>query len=67
MLQMTLEFGSLLGVEGIEGVAAGEHVHVVGQSFHAITPMQSRILISPSRIRVFTVPSATPSSWATSG
>ena len=44
-----------------------ENVQIVRHALHQFTSMQSRILINPSLIRVFTVPSATPSSFATSG
>ena len=44
-----------------------QHVQVVAQHFHQFTSMQSRILINPSLILVFTVPRATPSSFATCG
>ena len=67
MLQVPLEGLPLLIVQGVEGVAAGEHVQVVGDVRHQRTPMQSRILISPSRILVLTVPRAIPSSFATCG
>ena len=67
MLQVALEFRPLGLGQGIQGVAAGEHVQVVGQDFHHVTSMQSRILINPSLILVFTVPRATPSSCETCG
>jgi len=67
VLQMALEVVPLRSGESVEDIASGEHVYIVGQSFHQFTSMQSRSLIIPSRIRVFTVPSATPSSSATSG
>ena len=67
VLQVALEFHPLRIGQGIQGVAAGEHVPVVGQDFHHVTSMQSRILINPSLILVFTVPRATPSRCATCG
>ena len=64
-LQMVLE-ALLLGVlEGVKRVGAGEDMQVVPEQVHQPTPMQSRILISPSRILVLIVPSATFSSPAT--
>ena len=67
VLQVTLEFRPLKVGQGIQGVAAGENVPVIGQDSHHVTSMQSRILINPSLILVFTVPRATPSSCATCG
>ena len=67
VLQVALELRPLQVGQGVQGVAAGEHVQVVGQDLHHVTSMQSRILINPSLILVFTVPSATPSSVATCG
>ena len=61
---MTLELLALAVGDGVEYVAAGENVQIVTHVLHQVTPMQSRILINPSLIRVFTVPSATPSSCA---
>ena len=65
--QVLLERGPLGIRQGVEGVAAGQHVQLLTQDAHHVTSMQSRILISPSRIRVLTVPRATPSSSATCG
>ena len=67
VLEVTFEAVPVSLAEGIQGVAAGEQVQVVVNGLHHSTPRQSRILIMPSRIRVFTVPSAAPSSCATCG
>ena len=53
-------------VYGIEGVDAGQGVQVIAEELHQLTPMQSRILIRPSRILVLIVPSVLLSSAATS-
>ena len=53
--------------EGVQGVTAGEDVHLVAGELHQVTSMQSRIRIRPSRILVLTVLRATPSSCATCG
>ncbi len=50
-------------VEGVNGVRAGERVDVVA---HEVTPNVSRSLMSPSRMRVFAVPSGKSSIVATS-
>ena len=63
VLQVLLEHLALVVVERVERVGAGQPVQLVG---HAVTPSASRILIKPSRIRVFTVPSGTLSNSATS-
>ena len=67
VLEMTLEAVPLGLAERVEDVAAAQHVQVVTHDLHHSTSRQSRILISPSRIRVLTVPRATPSSRATCG
>ena len=67
VLQVTLELLALRVADGVENVAAGKHVQIVTHDLHQGTSMQSRILISPSLIRVLTVPRATPSSFATCG
>ena len=53
----------LLGaaIEGVEGVRAREAVQVLAQRHYQVTPRQSRMRMSPSRIRVLMVLSATPS------
>jgi hypothetical protein len=60
--EVSLELGALDVVECVDGVGAGEGVHVV----HWPTPMASRSLMSPSRIRVFAVPTGSWSMLATS-
>ncbi len=62
--QVALEAAPLGLHEGIHGVGAGESMNVV--LAHDPTPRQSRSRISPSRRRVFTVPSGTSSRSATS-
>ena len=52
MLQVALELLALRVADGVENVAAGEHVQVVTHDLHQVTSMQSRILISPSLILV---------------
>ena len=65
--EMVLEPVALKAAEGVEGVHPGQCVHVLQpQQPQDSTPMQSRIRMSPSRIRVLTVPSATCRSPATS-
>src|SRR5262249_46623208 len=55
---MVLEAGALrLVVDRVDGVGAGKSVQVDAQGPHYVTPMQSRSLISPSRILVLIVPS----------
>jgi hypothetical protein len=63
---MPFEPGTLVRVESIERVGAGQQVEVVVAS-HEVTFMQSRIRIRPSRMRVLTVPREIPSSSATCG
>ena len=65
--QVLPERGTLGARQGVEGVAARQQVHLMTLGAHQVTSMQSRILIRPSRMRVLTVPSATPSSSATWG
>ena len=50
----------------VECVSTRQRVQLSLAAPHHSTPRQSRSLISPSRILVFTVPTATPSSPATS-
>ena len=52
--------------EGIQCVRPGQRVRVGPPQPHCSAPRQSRIRMSPSLIRVFTVPIATPSRPATS-
>ena len=67
LLQVLLEFVELVTGQRVDGVDAGQQVEVVALDAHWDTSMQSRIRIRPSRIRVLTVPSGSPSSPATSG
>ena len=53
----------LVGIERVQHVGPCERVEVVG---HHVTSSSSRIRMRPSRIRVLIVPSATPSTAATS-
>ena len=64
---MALELAEFLALHRVERVAAGQGVQVVALEPHQLTSMQSRIRIRPSLILVFTVPRATPSSFATCG
>ena len=63
MLREVLERGTLVGVERVERVRSGEVVQVVT---HVVTSRKSRSLMSPSRMRVLTVPSGVSRSTATS-
>ena len=66
-MQVPLELVTLdFVVDRIERVDAGQGVQVIAEELHQLTPMQSRILIRPSRILVLIVPSVLPSSAATS-
>ena len=56
---------SLRRVQRVEGVGAGERVQVLAEEPHQLTPRQSRIRISPSRIQVLIAPSVTCSNSAT--
>src|SRR5580692_12832176 len=67
LLQVLLEFVELITGQRVDGVDAGQQVEVVALNAHWDTSMQSRIRMRPSRIRVLTVPSGSPSSPATSG
>ena len=72
VLQVAFEGFALRAGQRVERVAAGQRVQVImlcpsSHRLHQSTPRQSRILIIPSLIRVFTVPRATSSSCATSG
>ena len=74
--QVLLEAGPVVVGDRVHRVGARQRVRVDPAAApasgpavafgHHSTPRQSRSLISPSRIRVFTVPTATPSSPATS-
>ena len=64
--QVRGESGALLVGDRVEYVRASEGVQVVIIEGRHGTPRQSRSLIRPSRILVFTVPAGTPSSSATS-
>ena len=61
--EVALELGPLVLVERIERIGRRQRMHV---RTHSTTPSSSRRRISPSRIRVFAVPSAMPSWAATS-
>ena len=66
--EVLLECRVLGRIQGVEGVSAGEQVappSVAGRSPSQSTPKLSRILMSPSRIRVLTVPNGTSSRSAT--
>ena len=52
--------------ERVKRVRAGQGVRDLPPDPHESSPRQSRSRISPSRMRVFTVPTATPSRPATS-
>ena len=52
--------------ERVKRVRAGQGVRDLPPDPHEPSPRQSRSRISPSRMRVFTVPTATPSRPATS-
>ena len=56
---------SLRRVQRVEGVGAGQQVQVLAEEPHQLTPRQSRIRISPSRILVLIAPSVTFSNSAT--
>src|SRR5690349_11256444 len=64
--QMALELFPVGFAERVQCVGAGQRVRVGPAEPHESVPRQSRSRISPSRIRVLTVPTATPSSAATS-
>jgi len=49
-----------LVVDGVHGICAGQDVQGGPQGSHQVTPMQSRSLIRPSRMRVLIVPSEAP-------
>ena len=53
-------------VDRVDRVGAAQRVQVIAEELHQLTPMQSRILIRPSRILVLIVPSVLPSRAATS-
>ena len=63
--QLSLEFGSFVVVERVEGIAAGQAAQVFTHG-HDATPSSSRSRIIPSRSRVFTVPIGTLSIAETS-
>ena len=63
-VQMGLEGGPFVVVQGIGDVAPDVDVHLV-QFVHASTPNASRRPIRPSRIRVFAVPSGSFNNLAT--
>ena len=70
--QVPLEPGLVRPADRVQRVRAGQQVQfravlaAPAEPGHHSAPRQSRIRISPSRIRVFTVPGGTPSSRATS-
>ncbi len=65
--EVALKTRPLTIVERVQRIGTGQCVQRVGTAteVHQSTPRQSRNLIRPSRIRVFTVPRATPSNPAT--
>jgi len=66
--QMALKSVPLdLAVQRVEDIHAAEQVQIVAAQLHPLTPRQSRIRISPSRIRVLMLLSVAPSSAATCG
>ena len=64
--QVPLEPDPVGLVHRVHRVRAGQGVRIAAAEPHPSTPRQSRSLISPSRMRVLTVPMATPSRSATS-
>ena len=66
MREVPLETGPVLIRHRVERVGARQGVQLRPAAPHQSTPRQSRSLISPSRMRVLTVPVATPSRPATS-
>jgi len=64
--QVPFEAGPVRLRHRVHRVRSGQGVRIAAAEPHRSTPRQSRSLISPSRIRVLTVPTATPSSLATS-
>jgi signal transduction histidine kinase len=65
-VQVPLEACPVLAGQGVQRSGARQGVRLRPAGSHRPTPRQSRNRIRPSRIRVLTVPAATPSSPATS-
>lgn len=66
VVQVMLEALPAGALQCAKRVSAGENMQIMPQELHQFTPMQSRIRMRPSRIRVLIVPSATFSRPATS-
>src|SRR5262249_17439150 len=64
--QVAVEAGEFLAwVQRVKRVGAGKRVQILAEELHQLTPRQSGMRISPSRIRVLMAPSVTFSSSAT--
>src|SRR5436305_1091441 len=69
--QVPLEADPLRGLQGVERIGGRERVQIPaakqsGEETHATPPRHLRSWVSPSRIRVLTVPSGSESRSATS-